>query len=58
MSGAPLTDAQRDALIRTMTEQLRTAEQTIRELSAELVAVEQENARLKAGLIPEQPFRG
>lgn len=56
MDKPPLSDVQRDALIRTMTEQLRTAEQTIRELSAELVAAEEENARLKAGLIPEQPF--
>ena len=56
MSEAPLTDAQRDALIRTMTKQCAEYEAVIRDLSAELVAVEQENARLKAGLIPEQPF--
>lgn len=56
MSDTPLTEAQRDALIRTMAKQVREAEDVIRELRAELVAVEQENARLKAGLIPEQPF--
>ena len=60
----PLSDVQRDALIATMTKQCAEYEHTIRtlgdvivELRAELVAVEQENARLKAGLIPEQPFR-
>ena len=58
MSDAPLSDVQRDALIRTMTKQCAEYEQVIRQLSAELVAAEQENARLKAGLIPEQPFRG
>ena len=56
MSDTPLTDAQRDALIRTLTKQYDEAQAVIRELSAELVAVEEENARLKAGLIPEQPF--
>ena len=56
MNEAPLSDVQRDALIRTMARQLREAEDVIRELRAELVAAEQENARLKAGLIPEQPF--
>ena len=58
MSDTPLTDAQLDALIRTLTKQHEEAQTVIRELSAELVAAEQENARLKAGLIPEQPFRG
>lgn len=55
-STPPLSDAQRDALIRTLTRQVSEAEDVIRELRAELVAAEQENARLKAGLLPEVPF--
>ena len=52
----PLSDAQRDALIRKMTDQLRVAEQTIRDLSDELVEAHKQLAALKAGAFPEVPF--
>ena len=54
----PLSDAQRDALIRAMTSELNEAAETISELRAELVAVHAENAALKAGRLPENPFVG
>lgn len=63
MSDTPLTDAERDSLIRTMTRQLDEAEATIREyertirvLGDELTATHKELAALKAGIYPETPF--
>lgn len=63
MSEPPLSDAQRDALIRTLTKQcsdrdreLYDAALVIDELRAALVAAHEENNRLRAGLVPETPF--
>lgn len=56
MSDTPLTDGERDSLIRTMTRQLDEAQATIRVLSDELTATHKELAALKAGIYPETPF--
>ena len=56
MSDAPLSEAQRDALIRTMVAQIRSRDETIAELRAELILAHEEIATLKRGLVPEQPF--
>ena len=52
----PLSDVQRDALIRTMLQQIRSRDETIAELRAELILAHEETAALKRGLVPEQPF--
>lgn len=56
MSDAPLSDAQRDALIRTLAKQCDERDATIAELRAELVAVHEELAALKRGTVEEIPF--
>lgn len=52
----PLSDAQRDSLIRTLTRQCAEKDETISELREALVAAHEEHTRLKAGLLPEVPF--
>ena len=56
MSSGPLSDDQRDALIRTLTRQVDEAQTVIRELRAELVEAHKENAALKARTFEEVPF--
>ena len=56
-SDAPLSDVQRDALIRTLSRQCAERDITIRELRDALVEAHEELAALKAGIYPEAPFR-
>lgn len=56
MTDSPLSDDQRDSLIRTLTRQVDEAQTVIRELRAELVEAHRENAALKARTFDEVPF--
>lgn len=56
MTAPPVSDDQRDALIRTLTRQVDEAQTVIRELRAELVEAHRENAALKQGTFDEVPF--
>lgn len=56
MTDSPLTNVQRDNLIRVMTRQVEEAHATIAELRAELVQAYEQIAALKRGVSEEIPF--